>query len=77
MKLINVIKTFFGHGTYGYELLFHIYKNPACFRNSVPHETHNRKEVPDAYLDYSCQQVAIDGQNGQIEFYLTENDEDF
>lgn len=79
MKLLNVIKTFFSHGTYGYELLFHIYKTPTHFRNEnfIQHELHSHEEVPDAYLDYSCQQVMIDGQNGQINFYLSENDEDF
>lgn len=79
MKLLDVIKTFFSHGTYGYELLFHIYKNPVCFRseNIIQRELHSHQEVPDTYLDYSCQQVMIDGQNEQINFYLTENDEDF
>ena len=77
MKLLDIIKTFFSHGTFGYELLFHIYKNPAGYKLNVPHESHNRKEVPDEYLDYSCHKVKINGQISQIEFYLTENDEDF
>lgn len=79
MKLVDVIKAFFSHGTYGYELLFHVYKNPGCFRNEkfIERELHSYKEVPDTYLGYHCQQVMIDGQNEQINFYLSENDEDF
>lgn len=75
MKLIEAIKAFFVRGFYDFEIRIHI-SSRVGNKEEVIAKTESVDRL-EKYNDYTCDKIWISREPDTIEFYLTENDEDF